>query len=336
MSEQREEPVVRKYVEPKQAKVSIMNGSMPAFIYNTADKRGYSIQRLIATGTYGIVYKATCKKTKKTIALKVQQDFSDHKELLKQVIREVNLMSHLTNAESEFEERRVTKLIDIFCPEIEIQREEVKTLFIVMEYTEKNLYQFIRSQDITEDQYKQIFYQLACLLNNLHQSCIIHRDFKSSNILIDKNLNTRVCDYGLSRTLPESCRGKHKGNSAKVRHSVISKSEISTASKAEIKERIVAKSSLIESINQDRKRDLSPHVTTRWYRAPEICVLSTMYDQAIDIWSFGCVMVELLGAVKSMGIPRKKRSSLLPGKSSLFLSPLNKNEDNADFIMQFD
>ena len=61
-----------------------------------------------------------------------------------------------------------------------------------------------------------------------------------------------------------------------------------------------------------------------------------MYDQAIDIWSFGCVMVELLGAVKSLGVARKKRSALFTGKSSLFLSPLNKNEDDADFIMQFD
>ena len=62
----------RRCLEPKQTKVSIMNASIPAYIYNTAEKRGYNIQRLIATGTYGIVYKAMVKKTKKIVAVKVQ------------------------------------------------------------------------------------------------------------------------------------------------------------------------------------------------------------------------------------------------------------------------
>lgn len=60
-------------------------------------------------------------------------------------------MSSLTDAEKEFENPRITKLIDVFCPEIELLREDVKTLFMVMEFTEKNLYQFIRNQEITED-----------------------------------------------------------------------------------------------------------------------------------------------------------------------------------------
>lgn len=42
------------------------------------------------------------------------------------------------------------------------------------------------------------------------------------------------------------------------------------------------------------KRTLSNHVVTRYYRPPEIILLEKSYDTAVDIWSLGCVMAELL------------------------------------------
>jgi serine/threonine protein kinase len=39
---------------------------------------------------------------------------------------------------------------------------------------------------------------------------------------------------------------------------------------------------------------LTEYVATRWYRAPEIMLSFTQYDKAIDIWSVGCIMGELL------------------------------------------
>ena len=57
----------------------------------------------------------------------------------------------------------------------------------------------------------------------LHSANIMHRDLKPANILVDNNCQVMVCDFGLARTLPESCQGKHNGNSIKVRDSVIGK-----------------------------------------------------------------------------------------------------------------
>jgi len=45
---------------------------------------------------------------------------------------------------------------------------------------------------------------------------------------------------------------------------------------------------------QDMKRCLSIHVGSRWYRAPEISLLERQYDQASDLWSFGCTLYELI------------------------------------------
>jgi mitogen-activated protein kinase 7 len=40
---------------------------------------------------------------------------------------------------------------------------------------------------------------------------------------------------------------------------------------------------------------MTEYVATRWYRAPEIMLSFKSYTKAIDIWSVGCIMAELLG-----------------------------------------
>jgi len=37
------------------------------------------------------------------------------------------------------------------------------------------------------------------------------------------------------------------------------------------------------------------YVVTRWYRAPELLLGNKIYSDAIDVWSVGCVMAELMG-----------------------------------------
>ena len=37
----------------------------------------------------------------------------------------------------------------------------------------------------------------------LHESNVMHRDLKSANILISSDCNAKICDFGLSRSLPQ-------------------------------------------------------------------------------------------------------------------------------------
>ncbi|XP_068152818.1 mitogen-activated protein kinase p38a-like [Drosophila tropicalis] len=40
--------------------------------------------------------------------------------------------------------------------------------------------------------------------------------------------------------------------------------------------------------------DMTGYVVTRWYRAPEVIFSWREYDQAVDVWSVGCILAELI------------------------------------------
>jgi cell division cycle 2-like protein len=50
---------------------------------------------------------------------------------------------------------------------------------------------------------------------------------------------------------------------------------------------------------------LTSRVITRWYRAPELFLGDNFYDEKVDIWSIGCVFVELV----TNGVPIFKGES---------------------------
>lgn len=51
---------------------------------------------------------------------------------------------------------------------------------------------------------------------------------------------------------------------------------------------------------------MTEYVATRWYRAPEILLGSTKYTKAVDMWSTGCILGELVNG-----------KAIFPGNSTL-------------------
>jgi mitogen-activated protein kinase 3 len=45
----------------------------------------------------------------------------------------------------------------------------------------------------------------------------------------------------------------------------------------------------------DDENKLTAYVATRWYRAPENIIQSRKYGPAVDMWSVGCILAEILG-----------------------------------------
>jgi len=51
---------------------------------------------------------------------------------------------------------------------------------------------------------------------------------------------------------------------------------------------------LARGIDEAAEEELTEYVVTRWYRAPELTWGENRYSTAIDIWSAGCILAELL------------------------------------------
>ena len=60
-----------------------------------------------------------------------------------------------------------------------------------------------------------------------------------------------------------------------------------------------------KDLRKNMKRELTGHVVTRWYRAPEVSLLINSYNQSLDMWSVGCIFAELLS-----------RTTLFPGDTN--------------------
>lgn len=74
-----------------------------------------------------------------------------------------------------------------------------------MSLSESDLMSFIdekNSRQIDETKVKLILYNSLRTLNFVHRANVVHRDIKSSNLLIDSNCNVTICDFGTSRILP--------------------------------------------------------------------------------------------------------------------------------------
>eukprot|EP00956_Cyclotella_meneghiniana_P024740 scaffold50091_cov62-Cyclotella_meneghiniana.AAC.1 len=142
-------------------------------------------------------------------------------------------------------------------------RESYKgNLFLVLEYVSHDLTGLLdMAYKFTEVQAKSLMMQLLGVLEYMHERKFVHRDLKSSNLLITKNFQVKLADFGLARCLDD-------GNPRML---------------SDAKDR-----------DYSNEGEFTNKVITLWYRPPELLLGETRYTTAVDIWSAGCILAEIL------------------------------------------
>jgi WD40 repeat protein/predicted Ser/Thr protein kinase len=155
---------------------------------------GYEIIGEIARGGMGVVYKATQKMPSRVVALKVMlQGTAASEDERKRFLREADAAAALKHPG--------------IVPIYEVGEHEGK-YFFSMEYVDgRPLHQYLRETQVTLHEKLLLFLKIAEAVTHAHIRGIIHRDLKPSNILIEKDGNPRLLDFGLAK-LVETGRGE--------------------------------------------------------------------------------------------------------------------------------
>ena len=87
---------------------------------------------------------------------------------------------------------------------------------------------------------------------------------------------------------------------------------------------------------QTAQTALTDYIATRWYRAPEVILSWKKYGPAIDVWSVGCILAELI--IRKPLLPAASEEEQLNMITKLLGNPSQKlinkieNEKNKDFV----
>jgi serine/threonine protein kinase len=152
----------------------------------------YKIQNLIGDGTYGTVWKGLNLENGDTIAIKkLKNKVKSWEECIK--MKEIKALSKLKN------HKNIIRLLEVI-------RENTGDVFMIFEYGENNLTDFIEkhrnsNRKIPEEKIKDIIYEIASGLAHTHSNGFFHRDLKPENIMFVKGY-IKIADFGLATEIP--------------------------------------------------------------------------------------------------------------------------------------
>jgi len=84
-------------------------------------------------------------------------------------------------------------------------QEEWKDVYIVSELMDTDLHYVIHSkQPLSEAHTRYFLYQILSGMRSVHARNVLHRDLKPGNVLVNKNCDVKICDFGLARGMADS------------------------------------------------------------------------------------------------------------------------------------
>eukprot|EP00520_Triparma_pacifica_P012334 CAMPEP_0118650460 /NCGR_PEP_ID=MMETSP0785-20121206/10261_1 /TAXON_ID=91992 /ORGANISM="Bolidomonas pacifica, Strain CCMP 1866" /LENGTH=393 /DNA_ID=CAMNT_0006542841 /DNA_START=821 /DNA_END=1999 /DNA_ORIENTATION=+ len=197
---------------------------------------------IVGKGSYGVVCAAINSKTGEKVAIKKIEPMCEDVWDAKHTLRELRLMRLLDYHPN------VISLVSLSSTST--------SLYIVMELMDSDLHKIVQSkQKLGESHLKVIWTQILSGVSAMHRNNVFHRDLKPGNILVSRDCQVRITDFGLARSMSQN-------------------DDIDSSNPASA---------------------MTEYVVTRWYRCPELLLAPHVaYTSKVDLWSVGCIFAEMV------------------------------------------
>jgi serine/threonine protein kinase len=152
----------------------------------------YDIAEVVGAGSYGNVFKARHKLTGVQVAVKM---------IPKSLLQKPTAMAHFNNEVRNLRPINhplIVRLADVI--------EEQDSFYLVFEFSpNRDLLDHVnKTGGMPEDECRAMFSQLVAAVSYLHEERrLVHRDLKLENIMLDRNGNIRVIDFGFSKAFSD-------------------------------------------------------------------------------------------------------------------------------------
>ncbi|KRX06124.1 Protein kinase-like domain [Pseudocohnilembus persalinus] len=161
-------------------------------LMNENSMDNFEFGKVLGLGSYAVVRQSVHKPTNQILAIKTydKKKLSDPMKL-KNVQREIKILSRLRHP-------NIIRLYQII--------ETDNQVHLIMELSSQTpLNDFMktkRSKRVNEEEARLIIKQLAEALKYGHRKCVVHRDIKLENVLIDQNKIVKLVDFGFAVVVP--------------------------------------------------------------------------------------------------------------------------------------
>ena len=176
--------------------------------------------------------------------------------------------------------KEITILQGLSHPNIVRLHEMVETdryIGIILEYASGGeLFDYIlNNRYLKDNSARRLFAQLVSGVGYLHKKGIVHRDLKLENLLLDRNRNIIITDFGFANSFnPQDELGEE------IEYNLINRD-------------YVKRMDLDRVVNNTRRGDLmQTSCGSPCYAAPELVVTDSLYTgRKVDVWSCGVILV---------------------------------------------
>ncbi|XP_049308167.1 uncharacterized protein LOC105230646 isoform X7 [Bactrocera dorsalis] len=150
----------------------------------------YELEKTIGKGNFAVVKLASNIVTKSKVAIKIIDKTCLNREYLTKTFREISILKSLRHP-------HITRLYEVMQSETMI--------YLVTEYASNGeiFDHLAENGPMKELEAARVFTQLVSAVQYCHSMGVVHRDLKAENVLLDKDMNIKLADFGFSNRYEE-------------------------------------------------------------------------------------------------------------------------------------